>query len=389
MSAIFHDLIIKYKAMPVAYPSLKAVTLAQWILESGRGTSRLAVDHLNFAGLKWRSEMVGYATPVTYAAHDGIDFYCKFSSLEGFITGYWKFLSRSPYEGWDTYAAESPEAFIRFIGPIFNPAGTTYSDRVLRLLSEAGKRLDEAPVLPFLPPLPHIPDTPAVIVLDPGHGGIVSIGGSSPNNAVSPSGELEKNWTLDIARRTKAALLTKAIATGRNLDVVLTRETDSNKGLSARANIAKLKEASLFLSIHFNGFNKKVRGVETLIHPVNVNMAQDRTFAQAIQNELLTAMRFIDPSTRILRNYDRKVKQQKVGVLNDIALGNTLQNHPTRACLVEIEFMDVPAVERLFRLKPRDIAEAEFTVRNRQIIADALANAMMGQLSEIEAGQAV
>lgn len=375
--------------MPLPFQSLKAVTLAQWILESGRGTSKLSREHLNFAGLKWRSEMIGYATPVEYVAHDGIDFYCKFSSLENFIVGYWKFLSRSPYEGWEAYAAESPEAFIHFIGPIFNPIGTAYIERVLNLLPEAGKKLDEAPVVPYLPPLPLIPDAATVIVLDPGHGGIVNINGSSPNNAVSPSGELEKNWTLDMARRVKSALLAKAISARRNIDVILTRETDSNKGLSARANIAKSKEASLFLSIHFNGFNKKVRGVETLIHPANVNMAQDHAFAQAIQNELIMAMRYIDPSTKNLKNYDRKVKQQKVGVLNDVALGNTIQNHPTRACLVEIEFMDVPAVDRLFRLKPADAAEAEFTIKNREIIADALANAMLIHLTEIEKRQVV
>ncbi len=33
---------------------LKEVTLSQWLLESARATSKLAVSANNFAGLKWR-----------------------------------------------------------------------------------------------------------------------------------------------------------------------------------------------------------------------------------------------------------------------------------------------------------------------------------------------
>jgi N-acetylmuramoyl-L-alanine amidase len=218
--------------------------------------------------------------------------------------------------------------------------------------------------------------TPLVIVIDPGHGGTVKVGGSSPNNATSPSGELEKHWTLDFARRTRAAVLAKAAASAISVEVVLTRDTDANKGLAARANVAKFHGARLFLSIHLNGFDKNVRGVETLIHAVNnVNAANDRRFAQAIQKAVLAAMRKIDPATKTLPRYDRKVKEQSLGVLADVALGNTLAAHPCRACLVELEFMDVPAVDKLFRLaSPR-------TAANRQRVADGLAEALLAQLA--------
>eukprot|EP00898_Chlorokybus_atmophyticus_P001810 jgi/Chlat1/262/Chrsp1S03051 len=45
-------------------PELKAVTLAQWLLESGRGNSRLSAHHCNYGGLKWRQEMAGLAIPI-------------------------------------------------------------------------------------------------------------------------------------------------------------------------------------------------------------------------------------------------------------------------------------------------------------------------------------
>jgi hypothetical protein len=47
--------------------------------------------------------------------------------------------------------------------------------------------------------------------------------------------------------------------------------------------------------------------------------------------------------------------------------------------LVEIEFMDVPAVEQLFRLNAPQTVTAEQTARNRQKVADALADALLAQ----------
>lgn len=375
MSSLFDDLVGRYKTLNIAFPELKPVTLAQWMLESGRGTSALATQHLNFGGLKWRSEMVGFATSVEHEAHDGLDFYCKFASLDAFILGYWKFLSRSPYKGWETHAAVSPQDFIGFIGPIYTPAGDAYVNQVLALLGEATQRLDAA-LSVAQPQTPQVAGAPVVIVIDPGHGGVANTGGSSPNNANSPSGEQEKNWTLDFAKRTRAAVLAKALASGKNVKVELTRETDINLGLNARANVAKAKGAKLFLSIHLNGFDKNVRGVEALISQVNVNKAADHAFAQVIHDQVVVAMNRIDPITVDLKNFRRGVKEQALGVLSDIALGNTTSSQACRACLVEIEFMDVPAVDALFRLNPPQAA----TASNRQQIADALADALLSQV---------
>lgn len=374
MDSGFDQLVARYKALKISHPALKAITLAQWMLESGRGRSALAREHLNFGGLKWRSELLGFATPVAYRAHDGLDYYCKFDSLDAFIVGYWRFIARTPYEGWEKEADKGPEAFMRFIGPIYNPAGDAYVNQVLALLPEAEKRLKAARGSGE-PPNPPVPGTPVVIVLDPGHGGSAIVGGSSPNNANSPSGEREKDWTLDIARRTRTALLSQALAADRNVSVLLTRETDRNIGLSARAAVAREAGAALFLSIHFNGYDGTVRGVETLVGLNNVNRSDDLAFARAMQRRLLAAWRELDPATR-----DRGVKEQSLGVLSDIALGNSIASHPCRACLVEIEFMDTPAVEKLLRLHPASITAAADNAGRRQHIADALAAGLLSQI---------
>ena len=53
---------------------------------------------------------------------------------------------------------------------------------------------------------------------------------------------------------------------------------------------------------------------------------------------MVTAVKAHDPGTK-----DRKVKEKKLGVLNRGALGPSV-----RACLVEIEFLDVKSVDVLF-----------------------------------------
>lgn len=124
-----------YRSKEIEFPHLKPVTLASWILESGWGNSCLAALHNNFAGMKYREAMSGLAQKVKYEAHDGVDFYCSFSSLEDFIDGYWAFLQRSPYNGWRS-RADGHESFIEFVGPIWatDPA---YSEKVLDLLGNA------------------------------------------------------------------------------------------------------------------------------------------------------------------------------------------------------------------------------------------------------------
>ena len=136
----FRELAHEYTNYNVEFDGLRAVTLAQWTLESGYGNSKLASEHLNFAGLKWRPEMQGFAKPVTYAAHDGTEKYCKFDSLPAFLKGYWHFLDRDPYDGWRDHAG-SPQDFIRFIGPIYTPTHL-YAENVLALVARAQELLD-------------------------------------------------------------------------------------------------------------------------------------------------------------------------------------------------------------------------------------------------------
>ena len=204
------------------------------------------------------------------------------------------------------------------------------------------------------------------IVIDPGHGGTVEVGGSSPNNARSPSGVLEKNITLRMAFLVRDALRQAATIGGHTINILLTRDTDKNLGLADRARVARNNNADLFLSLHCNASEKhNARGVETLVDRKNRNSnhAADTTYAQLIQTAVFNAIKAHDPNTK-----DRKVKDQGLAVLNEAFGGSKV-----RACLCELEFIDVKAVDELLNLGPN-------APQVRSDIATAIANALITAL---------
>src|SRR2546423_483537 len=89
-----------------------------------------------------------------------------------------------------------------------------------------------------------------VVVLDPGHGG--------KDSGAMCGGVLEKDLTLDVARRIDRLLNSEGVAT------LMTRVGDTFVSLADRAAFANRARNCIFVSIHFNEDNKPVAsGVET------------------------------------------------------------------------------------------------------------------------------
>jgi len=207
-------------------------------------------------------------------------------------------------------------------------------------------------------------EVPGIVVIDPGHGGNANVGGSSSNNATSASGVLEKNMTLDFSRLVETALN----ASPHNIDVFMTRNADVNLGLAARANIARDNAADVFLSIHMNGFNGVAHGTTTHIRPNGndqINYVEDQALATRIVNAVLV----VNPVTNRAAN----VVDQGLGVLRDSSLGNTAAFHKTRACLLEVDFIDVPRVDVNLNTGPNAAA-------NRQAICNAIRDAIINDM---------
>ena len=144
LSNIFNDVGLT-GINPDDHEDLKAVTLAQWLLESARATSKLSVEGRNFSGLKWREEMKGFATPLEIKVPSEpvpVEF-CQFRDVNAFIVGYWKFLTRSPYQGLENHT-NTPNNFIGFLQRRGFAADIRYVTKVLQLLTEARNLLATA-----------------------------------------------------------------------------------------------------------------------------------------------------------------------------------------------------------------------------------------------------
>jgi N-acetylmuramoyl-L-alanine amidase len=150
------------------------------------------------------------------------------------------------------------------------------------------------------------------IVLDPGHGG------------EDPGAEgyaVEKEMTLDIARRLKRLLRTRLGA-----EVVLTRDADETLALKERTARANAEGADLFVSIHANATpSGDARGIETyyldnstdhgtlrlakmengldLLHPGRGGKA-DQASLRYILSDLVQVGK-LDDSVRLARNVQR------------------------------------------------------------------------------------
>ena len=139
------DVVATYKTFADATDALKVASLAQWIVESGRGQSELARRYQNYGGLKYRDRMANYATPVQYQGTDGTTTnYCSFPSSQAFLVGYWQFIrSGDAYVRWQDFANDS-EGYIHYIADSY-AADPRYAVKVAGCLDEARSLLSLAP----------------------------------------------------------------------------------------------------------------------------------------------------------------------------------------------------------------------------------------------------
>jgi N-acetylmuramoyl-L-alanine amidase len=189
------------------------------------------------------------------------------------------------------------------------------------------------------------------VTIDPGHGGSTKVGGSSPNNAVGPSGTKEKDLTLSLGLD-----LTTVLRTAGHT-VFLTRDRDVNLGLRDRATVANTNSAQVFVSIHFNGdANPATQGSETWTH--SICTGDSTLLAQSIQQRIILATGYSN----------RGVKAKELGVLS-----LNWQSVGTACCLVEVSFLTDPNEEQ--RLTNDSSYRSSLISALASGISDYLANA--------------
>lgn len=163
--------------------------------------------------------------------------------------------------------------------------------------------------------------TQITVVIDAGHGG-------DDDGAIGINGLKEKDINLAIAKEIAA------LAKTRNINVVLTRNTDElpgafnnvNAALRQRVNIASNSNADLFISLHVNsglkGENKN--GIGAFIAAKNENnLIRSQIFASALLDELTNS------GLSVMRNINQR-KDKGVWVLDA---------NPLPAVLLELGFI--------------------------------------------------
>jgi N-acetylmuramoyl-L-alanine amidase len=164
--------------------------------------------------------------------------------------------------------------------PVISALPETGSDAIARVLKEA----------PTVQPPLHIPSSPVKaalrrIVVDAGHGG-------KDPGAIGPSGVMEKDVTLMLARE-----LAKSLTEHLGCEVVLTRDGDVYLPLEERTAIANKMGADLFVSIHANANkNRKAYGIETYY----LNFSKNDKAAAVVARENGTSLKQVSDLELIL-----------------------------------------------------------------------------------------
>jgi N-acetylmuramoyl-L-alanine amidase len=124
------------------------------------------------------------------------------------------------------------------------------------------------------------------IVIDPGHGG-------ADPGCLDEAGHPEKDVNLDISLRLKDLL-----AARKDINVILTRETDIHVPLETRTVLANQRKADLFISIHVNAFrDKNRRGIETFF----LNFSPDPRVNELAARENATTTKTIGEMDKIIK----------------------------------------------------------------------------------------
>jgi N-acetylmuramoyl-L-alanine amidase len=262
----------------------------------------------------------------------------------------------------DLRRAPAPKAATRVGDPPAAPGAGRPEGTAVTPPAGAGAATGAAAVPSVDMPAPAAPPAPRradfAVVIDPGHGG-------DEEGARGPTGLLEKEVTLDIARRVRGLL-----GGDEGTEVILTREDDRRVALDDRTAIANHARADLFVSIHCNSSPRdSAQGAETYFLSYQATDDDARALAALENNPLqidqgvsgqsgldlvlweLAQSAFLKESSDLaetiqdrlndaLRVRNRGIKQAPFRVL----MGATMP-----AVLVEVAFISSPAEEQRLR----------------------------------------
>jgi N-acetylmuramoyl-L-alanine amidase len=178
------------------------------------------------------------------------------------------------------------------------------------------------------------------IMIDAGHGG-------TDSGTIGKMGTMEKDITLDIAKRLKTHL----VKSGR-FHVLMTREDDSSVPLQKRVTLAQEEKADLFISIHLNYLPRKPTNI---IETYYFGPSNDEKTLKLAQQENAGSEYGLSDFKEVMERLGKTLKLQESKELAESIQTNLflnsrkhtkdIKNHGVkRAPFVVLLGVDVPAV---------------------------------------------
>jgi N-acetylmuramoyl-L-alanine amidase len=221
-----------------------------------------------------------------------------------------------------------------------------------------------------------------VIVIDPGHGAQQDSGSdrehskSASNNATSPKLKLlEKDLTLDLAKRIATRIEQSKEASTFHVSVKLTRDTDSNPDFAERAKTAASWKAKCFVSIHFNASDSHAStGPRAIVQQrsQNPNFDADVEFGEKLSKAVEAASKLFRVTTPKASLHDDHELHDGIGSYLFYQLNLHPETKMIPSCHLEVDFMDNVDVESLLLGAKRDAVFDAW--------AEAIANALIAQV---------
>ena len=178
------------------------------------------------------------------------------------------------------------------------------------------------------------------IMIDPGHGG-------SATGTIGKMGTMEKDVTLDIAKRLKARLVKSGC-----YRVLMTREDDSTVPLEKRVSLTQEAKADLFISVHLNYLPRKPTNI---VETYYFGPSNDEKTLRLAQQENAGSEYGLSDFKEVMEKLGKTMKLQESKKLAESIQANLflnsrkhsedIQNHGVkRAPFVVLLGVDVPAV---------------------------------------------
>ncbi|MGB7573081.1 MAG: N-acetylmuramoyl-L-alanine amidase [Thermodesulfobacteriota bacterium] len=217
------------------------------------------------------------------------------------------------------------------------------------------------------------------IMIDPGHGGTAS-------GTIGKMGTMEKDITLDIAKRLKTHL----VKSGR-YRVLMTREDDSSVSLEKRVTLSQEAKADLFISIHLNYLPRKPTNI---VETYYFGPSNDEKTLKLAQQENAGSEYGLSDFKEVMERLGKTMKLQESKefaesiqanlFLNSRKHSEDIQNHGVkRAPFVVLLGVDVPAVlAEVSCLSNREEERELNSESHRENIAGYLAAGIFDYLSK-------